>query len=86
MQVDSSLGEGQAVPEAAPNLRALLGTDVAEKLIATAGGLKELASISACNIKLLGAREEKLAGSSTSFPLGHIGQTEIFQSTPPGSK
>lgn len=39
----------------APNLSAIVGTAVAAKLIASAGGIVELSKIPACNIQMLGA-------------------------------
>ncbi|XP_017217849.1 U4/U6 small nuclear ribonucleoprotein Prp31 homolog [Daucus carota subsp. sativus] len=71
----------------APNLSAIVGSAVAAKLMAAAGGLSALTERPACNIKFLGAKRKNLAGFSTmtcQFPVGsYIEQTEIFQSTPP---
>ncbi|KAK1352981.1 U4/U6 small nuclear ribonucleoprotein Prp31-like protein [Heracleum sosnowskyi] len=70
----------------APNLSAMLGSAVAAKLIGAAGGLSALAEMPACNVQVLGAKRENLAGFSTvtgQFHVGYIEQTEIFQSTPP---
>ncbi|XP_059648999.1 U4/U6 small nuclear ribonucleoprotein Prp31 homolog [Cornus florida] len=70
----------------APNLSAIVGSDVAAKLMGTAGGLSALAKMPACNVQLLGAKKKNLAGFSTSssqFRVGYIEQTELFQSTPP---
>lgn len=49
-----------------------------------APGLTELARTPTCNIQVLGASKENLAESSTATKLcvGHIGQTEMFQSAP----
>lgn len=49
----------------APNLSALVGSSVAAKLIAAAGGLAALSKIPACNLILLGAPKRNLAGFST---------------------
>ncbi|CAI9092884.1 OLC1v1028241C1 [Oldenlandia corymbosa var. corymbosa] len=69
----------------APNLSAVVGTAVAAKLMGTAGGLSALAKMPACNVQLLGAKRKTLAGfsASSSFRVGYLEQTEIFQSTPP---
>ncbi|KAL8140114.1 hypothetical protein V2J09_006135 [Rumex salicifolius] len=70
----------------APNLSAIIGTSVAGKLMATAGGLSSLAYITSCNVRLLGAKKTNLAGCSSAmfwFCEGYIEQTEIFDSTPP---
>ncbi|KAM0054435.1 putative U4/U6 small nuclear ribonucleoprotein Prp31 [Helianthus debilis subsp. tardiflorus] len=43
----------------------------------------------ACNVQLLGAKKKNLAGFSTAtsqFRVGHIEQTEVFQTTPPALK
>jgi U4/U6 small nuclear ribonucleoprotein PRP31 len=39
----------------APNVSAIVGTKVAAKLIAAAGGIRELSIIPACNIQVLGS-------------------------------
>lgn len=39
----------------APNVSAILGTRVAAKLIAAAGGISDLVKIPACNIQVLGS-------------------------------
>ncbi len=49
----------------APNLSALVGSSVAAKLIAAAGGLTSLSKIPACNLILLGAPKKNLGGFST---------------------
>lgn len=70
----------------APNMSAIVGSAVAAKLMGTAGGLSALAKMPACNVQLLGAKKNNLAGFSTAtlhFRIGHIEQTDIFQSTPP---
>ncbi|KAF3681988.1 putative aldehyde dehydrogenase family 2 member B7, mitochondrial-like [Capsicum annuum] len=73
----------------APNFSAVAGSEVAAKLVATAGGLTSLANIPSDNIQLLGAK--KNANNLAGFAAGkfhHIGGcyidlTEIIQSTPP---
>lgn len=70
----------------APNLSAVVGTEVAAKLMGTAGGLSALTKMPACNVQVLGSKRKHLAGFSTSTSQIHVGfleQTEIFQSTPP---
>lgn len=73
----------------APNLSAVVGSAVAAKLIATAGGLSSLANIPPDNIRFLGAKRNanNLAGFSTA-KFHHMGgcyieETDIIQSTPP---
>ena len=48
----------------APNLSAIVGTEVASKLMGAAGGLLALSRIPACNIQVLGAKKRSLAGFS----------------------
>lgn len=75
----------------APNLSAVVGSAVAAKLIATAGGLSSLVNIPADCINLLGAKTNihNLAGFSFSTAMFHhiggcsIEETDIIQSTPP---
>lgn len=70
----------------APNVSAIVGTEVAAKLMGTAGGLSALAKMPACNVQILGAKKKNLAGFSTATSQVHVGfleHTEIFQSTPP---
>lgn len=70
----------------APNLSAVVGTEIAAKLMGTAGGLSALAKMPACNVQVLGAKKKNLAGFSTATSQLHVGfleQAEIFQSTPP---
>ncbi|KAF8044625.1 hypothetical protein N665_7416s0001 [Sinapis alba] len=71
----------------APNLSAVVGSSVAAKLMATAGGLSGLAKIPSCNVQVLGQKRKNLDGFSTAATqsrVGYLEQTEIFQSTPPG--
>jgi U4/U6 small nuclear ribonucleoprotein PRP31 len=49
----------------APNVSAIVGTRVASKLIASAGGIQELSRIPACNIQVLGSQKKALNGMST---------------------
>lgn len=73
----------------APNLSAVVGSAVAAKLMGTAGGLASLAKMPSCNVQLLGAKKKNFAGFSTAtstFRIGYIEHTEIFQTTPPALK
>lgn len=49
----------------APNVSAINGTRVTAKLIASAGGIHELARIPACNIQVIGSQKKVLNGLST---------------------
>lgn len=49
----------------APNISAIVGTRVAAKLIAAAGGIVELSRIPAGNIQVLGQQKKVLNGMST---------------------
>ncbi|XP_074304556.1 U4/U6 small nuclear ribonucleoprotein Prp31 homolog [Silene latifolia] len=70
----------------APNLSELVGSGVAAKLMVSAGGLGSLAKMPACNVQLVGAQTNNLAGFSCQYHhhIGYLEQTEIFRSTPPG--
>nr|WCZ58383.1 U4/U6 small nuclear ribonucleoprotein Prp31 [Paratrimastix eleionoma] len=57
----------------APNLCALVGPNIAAKLMAVAGGLGPLSRIPACNIQILGAKKKHNAGFSTATTLPHTG-------------
>jgi len=73
----------------APNVSALLGTDVAAKLVALAGGIKKLADIPACNIQVLGRRGKNATGLSRVSQNPHdglIAQAPIMSSVPPSLK
>ncbi|KAL9142373.1 hypothetical protein ABFS82_14G165600 [Erythranthe guttata] len=67
----------------APNLCAVVGSAVAAKLVATAGGLPELAKLRPCNVRLLGAKRKSLAGFSKEFRAGYVEETELYKGTPP---
>lgn len=49
----------------APNLSAVVGTQVAAQLLGAAGGLAALAGLPACNLQVLGAKKKALGGLST---------------------
>lgn len=73
----------------APNLSAVVGSAVAAKLMATAGGLSGLAKMPSCNVQVLGQKRKNLDGFSsatTQSRVGYLEQTDIFQNTPPGLK
>ncbi|XP_051192858.1 U4/U6 small nuclear ribonucleoprotein Prp31 homolog isoform X2 [Lolium perenne] len=70
----------------APNLTAIVGSNVASKLMVDAGGLEALAKMPACNVQLLGAKKKNPCGFSSAvsqFRVGYLEQTEVLQSTPP---
>lgn len=46
----------------APNLSAVVGSDIAARLVGIAGGLKELAKIPSCNLHVLGAKKTRGLG------------------------
>ncbi|PWN18456.1 Nop domain-containing protein [Microstroma glucosiphilum] len=80
----------------APNLSALVGSNVATKLLGVAGGLTALSKIPACNIQVLGAAAKKaslgalglssnLGGnlSGESRHVGFIDQAPLMSEVPP---
>mmetsp|Transcript_13965 Transcript_13965/g.16868 ORF Transcript_13965/g.16868 Transcript_13965/m.16868 type:complete len:486 (-) Transcript_13965:233-1690(-) len=70
----------------APNLSAVVGSEIAAKLMGVAGGLSNLSKMPACNVQVLGTKRKRLDGYSTSAiapHVGFLGQSEIVQSTPP---
>jgi U4/U6 small nuclear ribonucleoprotein PRP31 len=70
----------------APNLSALVGTSVAAKLMASAGGLAALSKLPAASVHALGAKKKLLAGMSTSTTItrhGFIGECALMAKTPP---
>ncbi|KAF3675834.1 hypothetical protein FXO38_04574 [Capsicum annuum] len=89
--VTASTTNGKPLPQDVlhKTMEAFAGSEVAAKLVATAGGLTSLANIPSDNIQLLGAK--KNANNLAGFAAGkfhHIGGcyidlTEIIQSTPP---
>jgi U4/U6 small nuclear ribonucleoprotein PRP31 len=48
----------------APNLCQLVGSTIASKLIATAGGIDKLAAMPACNIQVIGGSRSSQIGLS----------------------
>ncbi|KJE97970.1 hypothetical protein CAOG_08034 [Capsaspora owczarzaki ATCC 30864] len=71
----------------APNLSVLLGTSVAAKLLALAGGLTALSKIPACNLQILGQKKLDIATGVSEAPTaphaGVIYQSDIVQRTQP---
>ncbi|KAF5197799.1 U4/U6 small nuclear ribonucleoprotein Prp31-like protein [Thalictrum thalictroides] len=73
----------------APNLSAIVGSDVAVKLIGAAGGLSDLANMTCDVVYGIGAKKRILAGFSSATSQLHVGfveQTRISKSTPPSSR
>ncbi len=72
----------------APNLTAFVGSEVAAKLMGAAGGLKQLSTIPACNVQVIGAKRKNLAGfstksSNTGSIYGFVYDSALVQETPP---
>ena len=74
----------------APNLSAVVGTQVAAQLMGTAGGLVALSRMPACNVQVLGAKRKTLAGMSSAAAVragdmhaGFIHAADVVQQTPP---
>ncbi|KAG2497858.1 hypothetical protein HYH03_004124 [Edaphochlamys debaryana] len=70
----------------APNLSAVVGTEVAAKLMGVAGGLLALSRMPACNVQVLGAKRKTLAGFSSTTAQPHQGfifGCSIMGTTPP---
>lgn len=66
----------------APNLSAIVGTTVAAKLMATAGGLDCLAKMVPCNLQRLGYQKIFLDGLPTKLSLGYLQESEILKTFP----
>lgn len=69
----------------APNLSAVVGANIAAKLMGLAGGLTALSKMPACNVEILGSSRRNLAGFSSKASLPHTGfifHCDIVQSTP----
>ncbi|GIL67900.1 hypothetical protein Vafri_21113 [Volvox africanus] len=72
--------------EVAPNLSAVVGTEIAAKLMGVAGGLLALSRMPSCNIQSLGAKRKALAGFSATTAQPHqgfISSCPILAQTPP---
>ncbi len=57
----------------APNLSALVGTNVAAQLMTAAGGLEKLASLPSNTVRVLGMQQKTLQGFSTKTQIQHVG-------------
>lgn len=69
----------------APNLSALVGSNVAAHLMTTAGGLDKLAALHANAIRVLGIQKKALQGLSTKTQIKHVGflqQCQLVQNAP----
>ena len=74
----------------APNLSAVVGTQVAAQLMGIAGGLAVLSRMPACNVQVLGAKRKTANGFSTASAVragdmhaGFIYGCDLIQQTPP---
>lgn len=73
----------------APNVSAIVGSDIAAKMIIAAGGLDELARMPSSNVQLIGQKKFNLSGFSTAEYRPHTGyiyESEIVESVPPELK
>eukprot|EP00742_Colponemidia_sp_Colp-10_P004566 GILJ01004873.1.p1 GENE.GILJ01004873.1~~GILJ01004873.1.p1 ORF type:complete len:472 (+),score=60.90 GILJ01004873.1:38-1453(+) len=73
----------------APNLSKIVGTSIAAKLMAVAGGLSALSKIPASNVQLLGSTRKALTGFSTATAITHAGflyNCDVVQNAPPDLK
>ena len=68
----------------AQNVCALVGSNVAAKIITAVGGIVELSKMPASNILVLGAKKQNLAGFSTAGKLhmGYLAEIEEVKKTP----
>lgn len=57
----------------APNLTAVVGASIAASLLGIAGGIKQLAAMPSCNLKVVGKTVAILAGASTQTARPHEG-------------
>lgn len=77
--------------DTAPNLSAVLGSDIAAQLIGIAGGLNALSKMPACNVQVLGSKKKNTGGMSSASAIragdmhaGFIFDCDIIQKkTPP---
>jgi len=70
----------------APNVSAIIGANIAAKLMGAAGGLTKLSKMPANNISLLGQQKKVSTGFSTASQLPHTGfvyYSELVQDCPP---
>ena len=76
----------RCVEKFAPNMCALVGTEISALLITTAGGLDKLAMMPACNVQVLGTEKTALLGFSSKYNDSHKGfiySTDIIQQADP---
>lgn len=74
----------------APNLSAVVGSKCAAQLVASAGGINELAMMPACNVQVLGSKKTQAKTNTNlgfskkgqSMYYGHFGNLEMVQKTP----
>lgn len=68
----------------APNLCQLVGSAIAAKLIASAGGIDKLAAMPACNIQVMGGNRSSQIGLSQMERnhTGIFGQMEVVKDAP----
>lgn len=68
----------------APNLCQLVGSVIASKLIATAGGIDKLANMPACNIQVMGGNRSAQVGFSQMERnhTGIFGQMDVVRDAP----
>jgi len=57
----------------APNISAIIGASIAARILGTAGGLKSLVRMPACNILVLGSHKKTLSGFSSANIENHTG-------------
>jgi U4/U6 small nuclear ribonucleoprotein PRP31 len=70
----------------APNLCALVGSQITAQLVGLAGGVAALAKIPACNIQVMGQPKRNLMGLSSQAFMPHAGvlsNCDIVKQTPP---
>ncbi|KAI1295673.1 U4/U6 small nuclear ribonucleoprotein Prp31 [Halotydeus destructor] len=70
----------------APNLLAIVGANIAAKLMGIAGGLTNLSKMPSCNFEVLGSKKKVLEGYSSTASMPHTGfiyYSPLVQSTPP---
>ncbi|BFU22008.1 pre-mRNA splicing factor, putative [Entamoeba histolytica HM-1:IMSS-B] len=70
----------------APNLTAIIGSEIAAKLISAAGGISSLARLPSNIIEVLGQKKITLSGFSSSHHTPHTGfiyESELIQKLPP---
>jgi U4/U6 small nuclear ribonucleoprotein PRP31 len=73
------------INQIAPNLTVLLGPETAAQLVSSAGGLKALAKIPACNIPAMGSKQTAhgLATNTRVRRQGHLYYCPMIQLVPP---